>query len=569
MKVFLQFIKPYKKPFIICQLFMLVAVVVSTAFPLTVKNLLDVSFLEGSMEELFQYMFLLVLVLVIGEIAKYKKRYLEGQIGEELIADMRHIIFNKLQSIPLPYYNKRSSGDIVSTVTNDLNIIQQTIAMGLSFVIEKILTLIIVLVLLIRLDPILTLLCLSIIPIISLIAKVLGDRIQKISKSVQQRLGALTTILNQSLLGMDVIKAFVLEDQATDRYEEQNKEVLRESLKRVKVREKTALIIGLLNIIQLAIIISIGSYRVYQQVLTPGSLIAFILYAEMLIAPIALLSGLYVEVQRALASMHRIMDILKEEDEESLGDGKIRPDIRGDLEFNHVSFSYDQKRETLKDINIRINKGDTVALVGPSGVGKSTLLKLIPRFYNATKGKILVDGHDINKIQLSYLRNKIAIVPQETYLFGLSVRENISCGNTSATDEEIIRAARLANAHDFIMEMERGYDTIVHEGGSSLSGGQKQRIAIARAFLKQPEIILLDEPTASLDSHSEQKVQDALSKLTIGRTTLIIAHRLATIKDASKVVLLNNGRIEALGTHSELFQGSDLYRDLYKAQFSY
>ncbi|WP_105619469.1 ABC transporter ATP-binding protein [Vallitalea okinawensis] len=569
MKLFLQFIKPFKNQFIISQLFMLVAVVVSTAFPLTVKNLFDISFLEGSMEELFQYMFLLILVLIIGELAKYRKRCIEGKIGEELIADMRHMIFNKLQSIPLPYYNKRSSGDIVSTVTNDLNIIQQTIAMGLSFVIEKLLTLIIVLFLLIRLDPILTVLCLAIIPIISLMAKILGDKIQKLSKDVQRRLGTLTTILNQSLLGMDVIKAFVLEEEATGMYEEQNKKVLYKSLKRVSVKEKTAMIIGLLNIVQLAIIISVGSYRVHQQLLSPGSLIAFILYAEMLIGPIALLSGLYVEIQRALASMHRIMDILKEDNEENLNDEQTCPEIQGNLEFNHVSFSYDQKKDTLKDINIRINKGDTVALVGPSGVGKSTLLKLIPRFYQASKGKILVDGHDINKIQLAHLRDRIAIVPQETYLFGLSVRENISCGNTSATGEEIIQAAKQANAHDFIMEMENGYDTIVHEGGSSLSGGQKQRIAIARAFLKQPEIILLDEPTASLDSHSEQKVQEALSKLTIGRTTLIIAHRLATIKDASKVALLNNGRIEALGTHNELFQRSDLYRNLYKAQFSY
>lgn len=216
-----------------------------------------------------------------------------------------------------------------------------------------------------------------------------------------------------------------------------------------------------------------------------------------------------------------------------------------------------------------ISKGDTVALVGPSGVGKSTLFKLILRFYNITKGNILMDGYDIMNIQLQFLREKIALAPQETYLFGMTVRENISCGNPSATEKEIIDAAKLANAHEFILEMDKGYDTIVKEGGSSLSGGQKQRIAIARAFIKKPDIILLDEPTASLDSHSEQKVQEALSQLTLDRTTLIIAHRLTTIKDADTVVLLNNGQLEAMGTHQELLQTSDLYHELYTAQFSH
>lgn len=568
MRSIVELIKPYKKDFIKSQLFMIVAVVVSTIFPLTVKNLFDVSFLEGEAQELFSYMGLLIIVLILGEIAKYKKRYLEGRIGEQFIAAMRKRLFEKLQNMPMPYYNKKSSGDIVSTVTNDLTIMQQTIAIGLSFVIEKCLTLIVVLFLLIQLDPLLTLLCFSILPIISVVAKILGDRIQKLSKDVQKRLGGLTSILNESLLGIDVIKAYVLEEEATGRYNNENKQVLNKSLKRVKVKEKTAFIIGILNIVQLGIIISVGSYRVYQQVLTPGSLIAFILYAEMLIGPIALLSGLYVEVQRAKASMYRILDILKEEDEGAYEEG-LCPSIEGNLEFNHVSFSYNDSKNTLEDINLQINKGDTIALVGPSGVGKSTLLKLIPRFYQSYNGKILLDGHDINEISLSYLRNKIALVPQQTYLFGLSVRENICCGNIVANEEDVIKAAELANAHDFIMELEEGYDTIIHEGGSSLSGGQKQRIAIARAFLKKPEIILLDEPTASLDSQSEQKVQDALARLTIGRTTLIIAHRLATIKNASKVALMNNGRIEALGTHGDLFKDSPLYRELYEAQYSY
>lgn len=568
MKPIIELIKPYKRDFMHSQFCMFIAVLVSTAFPLTVKNLLDVSFLEGEAKELFMYMGLLIAVLVVGELAKYRKRFLEGKIGEQFIASMRQRLFEKLQSMPIPYYNKKNSGDIVSTVTNDLMIMQQTIAMGLSFVLEKCLTLVIVLFLLIRLDPLLTVLCLSIIPIISIVAKVLGDKIQKLSKDVQSRLGALTSILSQSLSGIDVIKAYVLEEEATGRYNYQNNKVLNKSLKRVRVKEKTALIIGILNIAQLAIIISVGSYRVYQGMITPGSLIAFVLYAEMLIGPIALLSGLYVEVQRAKASMYRILDILKEEGEQT-DEGKLCPSIEGNLEFQHVSFSYNEDKNTLEDINLHIQKGDTVALVGPSGVGKSTLLKLIPRFYHSKRGKILLDGHDINTISLSYLRNKIALVPQQTYLFGLSVRENICCGNIDATEEEMIQAARLANAHDFITELEHGYDTIIHEGGSSLSGGQKQRIAIARAFLKKPEIILLDEPTASLDSQSEQKVQDALSRLTVGRTTVIIAHRLATIKNASKVALMNNGRIEALGTHKDLFKDSNLYRELYEAQYSY
>jgi len=436
-----------------------------------------------------------------------------------------------------------------------------------------------VVIMLLQIDVVLTLVVFGTIPIIILISKQVGDRVKNIAKRTQERLGELTTIIHESISGIDIIKAFVLEGHARRLFRHQNDQVLGKSLQSVQVSAGARLLIGLLNALFMLVIIGLGAYRVSQGFLTSPDLIAFILYAEMVAGPVSMLAGVYIEINKALAAFQRIDDILTTQNLIQDGGRALLPAggqdaaapraaVQGGIAFRHVRFAYEEQSEVLNDIDCTVAPGETVALVGPSGVGKSTLLKLVPRFYDPTAGQVLLDEVDIREMDLTFLRSQIAIVPQETYLFGMSIGDNIACGKPNATQEEIVHAARLANAHEFIVQLPRGYDSQAGERGTRLSGGQKQRIAIARAFLKDPRILILDEATSSLDTHSERKVQDALEKLMQGRTTLIIAHRLSTIEHADKIVVLKKGRILATGTHRALLRTCAFYKSLYQNQFT-
>jgi subfamily B ATP-binding cassette protein MsbA len=458
-------------------------------------------------------------------------------------------------------------------LTNDINLVQSGLSSGLAYILQQVITLIGVTVLLIRLDPVLTLAVFGTLPLIILISKVMGDKVKAITSSMQERLAALTNIIGESVSGIDIIKAFVLETYAKSLFRDENNQILSKSLRSIRITSGARLAIGLLNSAFTLVVIGFGGYRVAQGHLTSPDLIAFILYAEMVVGPIATLSGIYIEVNKALAAFTRIDDILSTRALIQGGQQPSLPErtpasIEGQIRFEHVTFSYDGVKNVLHDINLTAEAGQTVALVGPSGVGKSTLLKLIPRFYDPTAGRITLDGVDHRELDLEHLRRQIAVVPQETYLFGMSIRENIACGRPGANEQELVHAAQLANAHEFILEQPDGYDTQIGERGARLSGGQRQRLAIARAFLKDPRILILDEATSALDTHSERKVQDALDRLMQGRTTLIIAHRLSTIEQADKIVVLDQGTVLASGTHQTLLKDCDLYRGLYQTQFS-
>jgi subfamily B ATP-binding cassette protein MsbA len=457
-------------------------------------------------------------------------------------------------------------------MTNDINLVQSGLSSGLTYTIQQVISLIGVTVLLVGIDWVLTLTIFATIPIIMLISKLMGDKIKTIAKSAQERLAYLTNIISESVSGIDVIKAFVLEQYARGLFQGENNQILSKSLHSIRITAGARLIIGLLNSAFTLIVIGFGGYRVALGHLTPSDLIAFILYAEMVVGPVALLAGIYIEINKALAAFSRIDGILIapkviQVDRPTVRSGTTQP-ISGHLEFEQVAFSYDGHRDVLRQIALAAAPGETVALVGPSGAGKSTLVKLIPRFYDPTAGRILIDGQELKDMDLQFVRSQIAIVPQDTYLFGMSIYENIACGRPDATEDEIVQAAHLANAHEFILEQPDGYYTQIGERGARLSGGQRQRIAIARAFLKDPRILILDEATSALDAHSEQKVQDALDKLMQSRTTIIIAHRLSTIQGADKLVVLQDGRVLAVGTHHELLTRCDFYSGLYQKQFA-
>ena len=368
----------------------------------------------------------------------------------------------------------------------------------------------------------------------------------------------------------------MLEKYASGLFRDQNDQILQKSVQGVVVSSLAGLLVGLLNALFLLVIIGFGGYRVASGHLGPADLIAFILYAEMVAGPVSTLASLYIEINKAVAAYQRIQAILHAESSIVSAPGAFQPEVlAGRIELKGVSFSYDGQHvpaprdsRVLRDLDCTIEPGERVALVGPSGVGKSTLVKLVPRFYDPTDGVLLIDGVDTREMDLERLRSQIAIVPQETHLFGFSLGENIACGRPDASRDEILRAAEMANAHEFIAQFEHGYDTLVGEGGARLSGGQRQRVAIARAFLKDPRILILDEATSALDTHAERKVQSALDRLMRGRTTLIIAHRLSTVVNADKIVVLKGGRILATGTHRSLLKTCPFYRDLYQKQLA-
>ncbi len=566
-------IKPYKKAFIIGQMAMIIGTLAGLAFPWTVREVFNSLFQAENIPSLMIWVGLLASMLVLTEVANYVKTNALDGIGQNIICDLRDRLYQKLLELSLDYYDHQTSGEITSRLTNDINLVQSALSSGLTYVLQQIIALIGVTILLIRLDPLLTVVVFGTTPFIILISKAIGNRIKTITQTVQERLAALTNIISESVLGIDTIKAFVLEHYARGLFRDENERVLFKSLQSIRVTSAARLTIGLLNSMFTLLVIGLGSYRVMLGRLTPSDLIAFILYSEMVAGPVVTLAGIYVEVNKSLAAFKRIDDILSapvtiRSHATFRLERNEMPPVQGRIEFRDVAFSYNGQRTVLHNINLTIEPGERIALVGPSGAGKSTLIKLLPRFYDPTAGCIYLDGVNIRDIDLEFLRRQIAIVPQDIHLFGMSIYENIACGRPDASEEEIVRAARLANAHEFIIEQPEGYHTLLGEHGARLSGGQRQRLAIARAFLRDPRILILDEATSALDAYAEQQIQNALDKLIDKRTTLIIAHRLSTVQKADRIVVLDRGRIVAIDTHQRLLATCTLYRDLYRSQFA-
>ncbi len=563
------YLAPYKGLFIVGQVAMLVSTVAGLAFPWAIRGIFDVVFESRNLQPLLLAIATLGGVSVVVEVANYAKTRTLGYLGQKIIRDLRLGVYRKLLELSLGYYDNKSSGEITSSMTNDMTLVQQGLSSGLTYVIQQAISLVAVIGLLLRLDVVLTLVVFATMPMILFISKRMGQVVKSISQRTQEKLGYLTAIINESISGIDIIQAFVLEHQALGLFNDHNDEILEKSLQSVRVSAQARLVIGLLNAIFLLVTIGLGGYRVTMGRLSPADLVAFILYSEMIAGPVSVLSGIYLEINKAAAAFERIAAILDTPSDVQMIETSTQLDpVQGQLEFREVLFSYDGQEDILRDINFIVEPGETVALVGPSGTGKSTLAKLIPRFYDPSAGQIFIDGIDTKTMDLKALRRNIAIVPQETYLFGFSLWDNIACGKPDATEVEIVHAAKLANAHEFITGFERSYHTEIGEGGARLSGGQKQRVAIARAFLKDPRILILDEATSALDAHAESMVQGALDNLMQGRTTVIIAHRLSTIKNADKIIVLKEGQILATGTHQELLETCPFYYSLYETQFA-
>jgi len=540
--------------------------------PQSVKNIiiqlhLDGLLLKKGMEMLLILPIVIILLFLFKGIFEYGQAYLMNYVGLRIVADIREKLYNHLQILSLSFFTKTPTGILISRITNDVNLIQGSVSNAITGLLKDVFTVLGLITVVFYRDWKLGIIALLIFPLSIIPIKEFGKRLRKFSRKSQQRMGSITTFLHETIAGNRIVKAFNMEEYEKRRFAEENNRFFKIVLKRVKIRAFSHPLMELLGGIAVAIIIWVGGYRVIRGELTPGAFFSFMTALLMLYAPIRDLNKVNLEVQEGLAAAIRVFELLDTAPEIEDEEGAIPlPPVSEVVQFQNVSFKYDEEI-VLKDIALYVKVGEVIALVGMSGAGKTSLVNLLPRFYDVNKGQILIDGHDIRKVTIKSLRDQMALVTQQTILFNDTARNNIAYGSLKCSDQEIIEAAKAANAHNFIQRLPQGYETIIGEQGVKLSGGERQRLSIARALLKNAPILILDEATSSLDSDSETEVQKALEELMRGRTVFVIAHRLSTIRNAHRIIVLSDGQIVEEGTHEELIALGGEYRRLYDLQF--
>lgn len=567
LKKFIAYYRPYKGMFFLDMFCALVLSGIDLFFPSLVKYLMDEVYekIPPNMVEIVLISGLGLLLLYI--IRYFCQRYITAQghiMGARMETDMRRDLFTHLQKLSFSYYDNANTGTLMSRITNDLFDISELAHHGPEDLFISILKIIGAVVMMLSMDVKLTIILLVLMMFIVGFTAFYNLKMRAVFAENRKKIAAVNAQTQDTLSGIRVVKSFSNEDIEQRKFDRGNEQFL-------KTKEDSYSIMGqffsgnqlLQGILYLSVLVLGGIFLGRGQIST-SDLIAYILFINVFLNPIDRLVNFTEAFQRGMSGFERFLEILRTEPEITDKDNAIDlTDVEGEIKFNNVSFSYNDKTEVLKDINLTIYKGQTIALVGPSGSGKTTFCSLIPRFYEVNDGSITIDGIDIRDVTLESLRRNIGMVQQDVYMFSGTVEENILYGKPDAAKEEVINAAKLANAHEFIMELENGYDTFVGERGAKLSGGQKQRISIARAFLKNPPILILDEATSALDNESERLVQESLKILAKGRTTLIIAHRLSTIKNADNIVVLTANGIEEQGTHKELLEKGGVYASLH------
>jgi len=494
--------------------------------------------------------------------------YLLTWLGQRVVFDLRFQSYRHLNRLSLSYYDQRQTGKIMARVIDDINVIQWTISSGVITLLTDILMLFAVVPIIFLMDWRLASIALVIVPTYVAVYKLFLKRIRRISEQLREQWDALNGVLQEKIAGITVVKAFVREEYETERFMKTVQDNFKLGMHQAIMNRALSLTATLISAVGTGFIYWMGAKLVFGRQLQAGDLIAFTGYISYLYGPVLRLVDFNTQAQWAGAAIDRVFETLDTRPEiTDAPDAIYLRDIRGAVEFRNVTFGYDRNNPVLFDINLKVEPGEVIAIVGPSGAGKTTLVNLIARFYDVLKGEILIDGIDIRKIRLESIRRQIAYVSQESLLFSVTLKENIRYGRTTATDAEIIEAAKLADLHDFIMTLPDGYDTKIGEDGIKLSVGQKQRLAIARAALTNPRILILDDATSALDSKTEANVQQALEQLMKGRTNFVIAHRLSTIMNADRIVVMDQGRIVDIGTHAELVSRPGVYRNLYNEQF--
>ncbi|MGM9577323.1 MAG: lipid A export permease/ATP-binding protein MsbA [Anaerovibrio sp.] len=564
----LAYIKPYTRRLALAVVCIIMAAGANLYLPWIIKDMIDDVLMSKDMVMLNLIAAGILVVMFTRGVFYYGQSYLVSYVGQRVIIDVRSVLFRKFQRMPLSYYDKQQTGTVMSYITNDVAVMQSAIVDNLIELVTEGSILIGSLAMMIYLDWKLSLLTLMTIPLVGFAMKIFGRKLKRSSTVIQERVAEITSLLQESISAIRVVKSFVRESYEIKRFEEQNWRNFQAAMKNVKLSSLLTPTVEFLAAIAVTFIVWFGGYEVVNEVITAGELVAFLTYAVNLANPVKRLSRVYAAIQKAMAAAERVFDIMDlDEKITDVPGAKPLPPIKGKVEFKDITFSYKEGQPALQHISLKAEPGQMIALVGPSGSGKSTIANLIPRFYDVDSGVITIDDHDIRQVTADSLREQIGLVPQETMLFSTSVMENIRYGRLEATDEEVIEAAKAANAEEFIKELPEGYDTKLGERGLNLSGGQRQRLAIARAILKNPRVLILDEATSALDTESEKIVQDALDNLMVGRTSFVIAHRLSTIFNADQIFVVENGHLREHGTHEELLAADGLYSNLYNIQF--
>lgn len=562
------YLSPYKARLSVAFVALIISAGLGLVFPAVIQNVIDSVLQQQDIQLLDTITLVLLAVFLLRSLTSFIEMYNLNYIGERLVVDMRKQLYAHLQSMSLAFFVERRVGELVSRMSSDVTVMRTALTTNINTLLQQSLVMIGSVIIMVILNWRLTLFILVMTPVLVLLAFVFGYYLRRISTEVQDELAIASTVSEEVLQNIREVKSFVREDFEISRFNAAIDRAFAAAVRLLRVRSVFGPLVAFFGFGGLAMILWAGGREVIDGNLSGGELIAFLIYGLTVATSFASLVGLYSSFQEAMGATKRVFQLLDLRPAVSDRDSAAElPRVNGRIEFNDVTFSYDGKNEVLSSINLDIAPGEIVALVGPSGAGKSTIFNLIPRFYDTSAGAVHIDSHDVRDVTQESLREQIGIVPQETLLFGGTIRDNILYGRLDATEEELFDAARAANAHEFITELPEGYETLVGERGIRLSGGQRQRVAIARAILKNPRILLLDEATSSLDNESEHLVQDALNRLMQNRTTVIIAHRLSTIRIAHRIAVLDRGEIVEIGTHDALLAAGGLYAKLYEMQF--
>lgn len=564
----LKFAAPYWKRYVLAFIFLLAISGLTLLQPMVIRWVVD-GVLATEAYDLLIYGALAIFgVAALKGVIQYLQRFNMAYAGQKVVFDIRNTLYEHLQQLSYSFYDQTQTGQIMSRVTSDVDAAQRFLSNGAIQIVSNVVSFFATLILMLSLNWRLTLISMVTVPVLAWRVGVYATKVRPMFAQIQQQVAVVNTRIQENIAGQRVVKAFARKQYEMDKFEKDNMELLQRSIRAERLSAINWSLMRLLTEMSLAIILWYGGRQVISSELTLGTLMSFNMLLGQLLGPIRMLGWQVSMVQRTIASGERIFEILDTQaDVRDKPGAKPIGEIEGRVTFENVSFAYDGVNMVLNNINLDVSPGETVAILGGTGSGKTTLINLIPRFYDVTEGKILIDGVDIRDVTIESLRRQIGIVTQETFLFSASLRDNIRYGKPEATDQEIIEAAKAAHIHDFIMTLPNGYDTLIGERGVGLSGGQKQRVAIARALLMDAKILLLDESTSSVDVETEMQIQQAFSRLLKDRTAFIIAQRLSTVRDADRVIVLDNGRIVEEGTHEELLQLGGIYTAIYNLQF--
>ncbi|MBS4209118.1 ABC transporter ATP-binding protein [Bacillus sp. FJAT-50079] len=574
-KRYLQFVKPYRWKIFATLLIGIVKFAIPLLIPFLMKYVIDdilevhtMTADEKTTKLMMMMGIMLLIFVVIRPPIEYYRQYFAQWTASKILFDIRERLFTHIQKLSFKYYANTRAGEVISRVINDVEQTKEFVITGLMNLWLDAATVIIAIIIMITLDVPLTLVSLIVFPLYMFSVRYFFGNLRKLTRARSQALAEVQSYLHERVAGMSVIKSFAIEDHEQKRFNKTNANFLDKALTHTSWTAKAFSVVNTITDIAPLIVIAYAGYQVIHGNLTLGTMVAFMGYVERLYNPLRRLVNSSTTLTQSIASMDRVYELIDEKyDIDDASDAVELREVKGNITFENVTFAYDEKEApVLHQINLDVKAGETIALVGMSGGGKSSLVSLVPRFYDVTKGRILLDGIDIRQFKVRSLRDKIGMVLQDNILFSESVEANILLGKPESTREEVYRAAEAANAHEFITNLPNGYDTMVGERGVKLSGGQKQRVAIARVFLKNPPILILDEATSALDLESEALIQEALEKLAKDRTTLIIAHRLSTITHADRIVLIEHGQITEIGTHEELMAKRGNYYQLFQVQ---